>query len=55
MWKKIAFDLASAAFLMIALLTLMEEVFAHMAFRVVLAFYSLLMTAVELSSFSSIT
>lgn len=54
MYNKWLFSLATAAFLMIALLTLMDEVFAHTAFRVVLALYSLAMTVVELSSFSSI-
>lgn len=47
--NKWLFSVATAAFLMVALLTLQDDLFAHQAFRIALAFYSLTMIAVEIS------
>lgn len=54
MWNKWLFSVATAAFLMLALLTLLEDGFTHYAFRVVLVLYSMAMMGVEVSERKSL-
>ena len=46
MWYRSLFILATAAFLMLSLLTLVEDSYAYNAFRVAIAFYSAVMIGV---------